>query len=709
LDGHFTGAISIPSSSPVEDAGLAYRRQLNFADHTLTASKVLDLKAVEFSPRQYLELKQIMKGLAYDDRKTLIATTQSEAAVPAVAAPAAAAPAPVTTNAEMLLSDTQLTVQDAHTAFTRTRYVKKILNYAGKIKEAELKIPYNPATQDVTLVRAVVTSPAGRRQEVTKDELNVMDADWNSGAKRYTGGKILVANLPGIDVGSVIEEEYTVTTHDMPSLSGLVVFQREDQLDEKSLTITAPVGLDVHSRVFGAPSVVKSESGTAAGARHQTWRAGKVPARPDEPQLPPSWTFEPSVAYFIGDPTAYYRELNRALLDHAGRGTQAAALARRLTAATTSAPDAVRAIRDYVVKSIRPAGPGFRELPLRELSDADTTLADGYGHQADRAILLHAMLTAAGFSPDFVLASNLPPVAGIAEVAATFPMPNVFPAPLVRVVVLGETYYLNDTDEYAHLGTTPHDDRLGIVLAQAAPMTIAAAPDCRSGVASTYALSVADNGKTRITVRHQYFGSYYNQRNKYFSELTPEERRRYLQAVVTGIAQGARPIGGLTTNFDVYPGSEQYAVEVDQYAVIDGKFLYLNLPFGSPEFRPRPDLRTLPILLPRNYSQDARVEVDLPAGYRQVDIAPRTETFAEPNGSGSTRITTTNVNGKFTIAYHSEFATALLPAADYPALLEIESALKNKAGKILLLERGDPNGTAAAAFPGVASSAAAPR
>ena len=49
--------------------------------------------------------------------------------------------------------------------------------------------------------------------------------------------------------------------------------------------------------------------------------------------------------------------------------------------------EALQAIRDFVAKSIRFAGPSFTELPLRELSAADTTLADGYGHAADRAIL----------------------------------------------------------------------------------------------------------------------------------------------------------------------------------------------------------------------------------------------------------------------------------------------------------------------------------
>src|SRR5208282_1147345 len=116
--------------------------------------------------------------------------------------------------------------------------------------------------------------------------------------------------------------------------------------------------------------------------------------------------------------------------------------------------DALQAIRDFVAKSIRFAGPSFTTLPLSELSAADTTLTDGYGHAADRAILLHAMLRAAGFQPEFVLASGLPPIAGITNVAFSFPLPSAFQEPLVRVELDGQAYYLNDTDQYARLGST---------------------------------------------------------------------------------------------------------------------------------------------------------------------------------------------------------------------------------------------------------------
>src|SRR6185437_3806004 len=96
-------------------------------------------------------------------------------------------------------------------------------------------------------------------------------------------------------------------------------------------------------------------------------------------------------------------------------------------------------------------------------------------------------------------------------------------------------------------------------------------------------------------------------------------------------------------DFSVYPGIETSSYDIDDYAVVDGKYLYLGIPFGSPAFRPRPDRRTLPILLPRNNWHTARVEVDLPAAFHRVDVAPQADMFVEPDDAGQTQIVTDRI------------------------------------------------------------------
>ncbi len=689
LAGGFSGPVSMPSCPPLNDGCVSYQQNFNPTDGGLSCSREVKLKAVEFTPAQYLALKQTLKSIEYDGRKTPVMAVSKDASLAAKESADDPADPPVESNAKILESHKELAVTDAHNAVYKVKYSKRILNYAGKIREAEVKVPYNPSCQDAKLVSAVVTSKSGQRQEISKDEINVMDAGWNASARRYTGEKILVANLPGVDIGSTIEVEYEVASKGSPFLSGFESFQLGDEMEKKSFLLTAPGDVRIQKLVSGDPSIVKEEVNAGLGGPQTfQWRSEDVKALPAESQLPPEWVYDAGVGYFVGDMKSYLTQLNDTMLDRAGKRSQAAELAARLTAQSITRLEAATAIRDFVAKAIRQAGPSFTDLPLSELSAADTTLADGYGHAADRAILLHAMLSAAGFQPEFVLASGLPPIAGITNVAMSFPLPYTFQAPLVRITLDGETYYLNDSDQYSKLGATPYDGRMGIVLSSRACEVIHAAKNCEDRTDTLYTLSVTDSGKTRIGVTWHYYGGNYNVKNRYFSELPPEQRRRYFQELVSGVSQGARPLGDLKTDFSSYPGVEQFTVEVDNYSVVDGNYLYFDLPFTPSLFAAGTDHRALPLFMSGHSQNTVRTEIELPAGFRQVVIAPKSETFDGPGGSGRAMISCADADGKCVITHDFKTSPAIVDPKDYPAMLKIESALGKKSSRVFLLEKG---------------------
>jgi len=568
----------------------------------------------------------------------------------------------------------------------RVKYAKRILSYNGKKREAELKIDFNPSCQSARLIQAATLSRSGERTEISPGEINIMDAGWNASAKRYPGGKILVANLPNVDIGSTLEVEFEIAATNRPFLAGFESFQLPDELKSKSVELTAPANVKIQRRISGAAGGVQENSKTDGGRQVFLWSAKNVPALPAEMQLPPEWTFDSGVGFFVGDVNDYYRELERTLLDRAQKNTQAAARARQLTASAGSRLDALRAIRDFAAQSIRLAGPSFTELPLSALSDADTTLADGYGHLADRAILLHAMLSAAGFKPEFVLASELPAITDITKVVKSFPLPQNFQYPLVRVVVDGQAYYLNDTDQYAQLGTTAHADRLALALTSRAIEKIKPAKNCGEKSETLYTLTLADDGQAQIGVTRRYFGSAYNRKNRYFSELPPEERRRYYQEVVSSVAQGARPAGDLVTKFEGYPGLEEFHVTVDHYAVVDGNYFYFDLPFTPSLFPAGADARVLPLFIAQGSQSRITTEITLPAGFGQRVITPAGKNLAA-GGGGSARVIPFITDGKYRITHELEITPAIIAPADYPALLKTESALREKSARTFLLQK----------------------
>jgi transglutaminase-like putative cysteine protease len=684
----FAGADTMPTCAPIEDNGISYHENFEVKNGTLDCSRVLKLKVVEFAPAQYAELKQTLKALDYDARKSPVLAMSDKIPAP-VAASEAPAAVPVESNATILNVQKTLAVTDAHTAVYHVTYSKKILTYAGKIREAEVKINYNPACDEATFIRGVVISKTGQRQEISKPEMNVMDADWSASAKRYTGGKILVANLPGVDIGSTIEVEYEVKSKNKPFISGFEAFQLADELQQKSFSLTAPDAVKIESNVTGGGSVPEAHAVSAnAGTSSYSWTGKQMKALPGESQLPPDWLYTPGVEFFVGDFKAYLKDLNDALINRSQSRAKVEELTKQLAVEGKSKLDEIKAIRDFVAKTIRLAGPPFTELPLSELSTADTTLTDGYGHAADRAILLHAMLTAAGFQPEFVLASDLPPIDGIQKFATSFSLPDNFATPLVKLTLDGTTYYLNDTDQYAVLGSTPHDDRLGIDLASPAYETISAAKDCEDKTETTYTMSLADSGKLRMAVAEHYYGGDFNARNRYFSELRPEERKHYFQELVSEVAQGAQAVGDLTTQFDTYPGTLQYTVDLDNYAVVDGNYLYFNLPF-TPSLVELPggDQRTLPLLLSNNEITSIRAEIALPPGFQKVVIAPKSDSLEVPEHGGTARISASTTGDKFVLTDDSEISPAVITPQEYPSLLKLESSLEKKSARVLLLQK----------------------
>jgi hypothetical protein len=378
--------------------------------------------------------------------------------------------------------------------------------------------------------------------------------------------------------------------------------------------------------------------------------------------------------------------LNDTLLDRSRQSARAQERARQLTAQTTSKVEAIRVIRDFVNEAIRAAGPSFASLPLKELTAADTTLADGYGHDADRAILLHAMLVAIGLKPEFVLASNLPASSPVAAGAEAFPLPDAFAMPLVKVEAEGETYYVK-IDQYARLGTTLYDGKLALRLADRTYETVKAAKDCQTRQATDVTVALTDTGTARITILNRYYGTDYAAKNWFFSEVTAEDRNHYFQEIVANLGQGARPVGDLVTDFKTYPGTEQFTVELERFAVLDGNYLYFDLPVKHGLVEAGANRRTLPLYEANQSETTIRTVIELPPGYRHLVIAPQSATYAAPDRLGRVQISTTEGGGKFTLTQFFATSPAIVSPENFPALQELESTLENKAAWFLLLER----------------------
>ena len=675
--GHAAGLPQqLPPETRIQRSGVEFIMSTHFTNQTLSGQFRYLLTQPEFTPAEYADLKQSLRDIEFAARHRPIFTAEPGAAQADV----------------RVLSDTTRIELTSPHAWSSTRTtVREVLTYAGKKRFSEIKMPFNPAWQTAELIEATVSNRNGTVRTVAAQEMNLMDASWVAGASRYPAAKIRVASLPGVEVGSIIRTTVRRTQQDAPFFALEHAFGGFEPVAATRLEIVTPfdLPLQIETRQGGALEQTCSTNGPTVT---HSWSAGPLAATKPEEDLPPWPVFRPTVLASTGDWAAYAKELRRAFNIAMRADKQAQEKARTLVHNVRDPEARLKIIRDEVAKSIRDAGPSFLDLPLTCISPADRTLADGYGNAADEAILLAAMLRAAGMEADPVLVSISPRlVPALLEPFVATPQINLYNHVLVRVMQGHRAIYLNDSDQYAEPGTTPNDKHPFFTL-EGATGRVSVASQFRDHSRTEWTIELNADGQATITTTNWSFGSSYASFRKQYEEMQPEERRRHFQGLVADISQSAQAVGDLVTCTSNYPGYSSFTVKAERYAVREGNTLTLLLPgSGTPAVGLRADQRVNPLLANDPVENAWICRVTLPAGVRSIPVLPPETDHLLPNGLGRVRQLvhrSTLPDGRLqvTIERTTDLDPSILPADLYPALLEINRHLTHPQMKTLLAE-----------------------
>ncbi len=678
----------LPEAFRIDIPGVRYDRSIEAdpAKGELKAERFFALTNQDYSPEDYLGLRKAAGDIRFDLRRdprfTLSAAQDADV--------------------EILSAETEITLHSRSSWTVDRKQRTRILTYAGKKEQAELSFTFNPARETFDLIRAAVIAPDGSEKRIQPREINVMDAEWAAEAPRYPAGKILVASLPGVEVGSVTLQETRTTVTNGAFFSFDYAFGAFSPVAAEKLKVTLPLALAdsfaCRATLFndlGAEQVSSVVYTNAAAATvSYFWSSDPRRATRREEALPPAWYYRPSVIASCGNWQAYSQTLE-ALLKPLRKGNKAARLHARAITKGLKTPEAkIKAVRDDVARAIRPAGPGFLDLPFLTASTPDATLADGYGHALDRALLLEAMLRAAGLEAEIVFASpSKAAYSFLTDRERDIPQIRRYSQPRVIVNAGRDRWItLNDTDQYAQLGATPSDTCP--YLAPGGDTGAIAVPEClRDRGENETTLILDPNGDAIISRKDFYHGAAAGPFRKLYAEMTPENRKRHALGLVTAIDPAAVPASELVTDLRAFPGMRMYSAAVAKYAVRDGQTMTLEIPDVALDLAPlRADQRFEDIYLSADTTATATWNVYFPPHVKRIAMRPEPFSWELPGGAGTLAFTCREARNFRNDTIHLVFTRTLtlkpgiLGRELYPALLEMNRRLNRPAMSLIMAE-----------------------
>ncbi len=389
---------------------------------------------------------------------------------------------------------------------SRYKWVYKILDQSGIDNWSSTRVGWTPWNQTRPEIKVRVTNPDGKSYFLSRDHI-IERAERSESANIYSDRMILRAPFPRVTVGSIVEEEITLTDTLPRFDTGITktwYFEGSNPMFMNRVVIEVPENLPFKYQVYKKEDL-KPVKDSIGSSTHYTFEYSPVPAAENlEPGIPvdePHWA---SLSFSTGESWNKVARVYNNLVEEKLKDTDFSSYLGKVKTPDDPFMAAVE-ITQWLNHQIRYTG-----LELGENSIVPTpplkTLERGFGDCKDKAVIVTGMMRALGFDSHVALLS-----AGTSgDIDPELPGLGGFNHAIVYVG--GEKpFWIDPTSEFSYKGYLPLGDqgRWSLVISpdtkDVVKTSIALSKDNKTVRDITY--SMKDSGYMDVTEETTYYGS----------------------------------------------------------------------------------------------------------------------------------------------------------------------------------------------------------
>lgn len=322
----------------------------------------------------------------------------------------------------------------------------------------------------------------------------------------------------------------------------------------------------------------------------------------------------------------YCSELVKHLNNAAAIAPQSKDLALKLTQNCKTSAEKITVIRDYVDKQIRLAGPDLNDYNWT-FSPADRTLKRSYGNSADRAVLLKAMLNAAGFKVEWAARSSL----GYPKLKNTYLssilryFQNIYDRIILIVYENNKIVaVLNENSRFAPVTQDNNRSRVTLNLTRKQPQPRTEIRRTINQTVKDITLDIKPDLSVEADIVYSFYGDQAESMRRFFAESNQHQIDRFYQSSTTAFSRNAVIKTPWKTDDNGTIFKLKCVLNIKNYISVTGKFASVPLPFISSlgQRIPSSTERKTPLWFNNEFSTQLNIKIRLPQNYTPASKIP---------------------------------------------------------------------------------------